>query len=88
MESALLNMEILKKEPKKTRREIQDAIRRKKAVAKATKKAGFRRKTEKKLAEKAERKVMHKVNNAKRKLEKKIEEKTRGGKTKQEMIKK
>lgn len=39
MESALLNMEILKKEPKKTRREIQDAIRRKKAVAKATKKA-------------------------------------------------
>jgi len=73
MESLLLNQDTTLIEPKKTRREIQDEIRKQKALVKAAKKASFRRKTEKKLAEKAERKVMHKVNNAKRKLEKKIE---------------
>ena len=57
---------------KKTRREIQDEIRKAKALLKAERKAAFRRKTEKKLAEKAERKIMHKKNNTKRKLEKKL----------------
>ncbi|MDD2892074.1 MAG: hypothetical protein PHQ95_03855 [Candidatus Gracilibacteria bacterium] len=65
--------EISLTKPKKTRREIQDEIRKQKALAKSERKATFRRKTEKKLAEKAERKIMHKVNNTKRKLEKKIE---------------
>ena len=59
-------------EPKKTKKALQDEIRREKALIKAARKAWFRRKTEKKLAEKAERKVMHKVNNTKRKLEKKL----------------
>ena len=57
---------------KKTRREIQDEIRKEKALLKSERKAAFRRKTEKKLAEKAERKIMHKKNNTKRKLEKKL----------------
>ena len=72
MEPILLNLEITEKEPKKTRREIQDGVRREKAVLKSERKAAFRRKTEKKLAEKAERKIMHKKNNTKRKLEKKL----------------
>lgn len=65
-------------EPKKTRKEMQDAIRKEKALIKATRKAWFRKKTEKKLAEKAERKIAHKRDNAKRKLEKKIQAKTPG----------
>lgn len=82
MSQELLNIidenTITKVEPKKTRKEIQDVIRKEKALAKAAKKAWFRRKTEKKLAEKAERKIAHKKDNAKRKLEKKIQAKTLG----------
>ncbi|MFA6090966.1 MAG: hypothetical protein WC774_04285 [Candidatus Gracilibacteria bacterium] len=64
---------------RKTRRELQDEIRKQKSLAKSERKAAFRRKTEKKLAEKSERKILHKVNNTKRKLEKKIQERNTKG---------